>query len=132
LKAVAKEFVFTPSHNAPAMDLNSLAAEQVEQTPELTTPLSANFMKFFSRESWQFHEAEIEVSNFDREISEEIDFFKRVISGKEFIRNCKSTRDFWLTNSHRFPYFFLSLILTSILASSFYREIFLHLWNSFE
>jgi hypothetical protein len=123
LKAVAKKFVFTPTSNPPVQDLTSVETENAEETPELATPLSANFMTFFAKESSQFHEAEIEISNFDREIGEEIDYFKRVISSKEFIRNCKSTRDFWLTNSHRFPYlFFLSLILSSILASSAFIE----------
>jgi hypothetical protein len=56
---------------------------------------------------------------FRNSLNKEIETFTKILLEKEFIMNCKSTKQFWIKNSKVFPILFnLTFILLNINSSS--------------
>ncbi len=130
LKAVAREFVFTPfvasrNLNQPIQTVRALeiGEDQHANTPLLVTPASGNFLGFFNEEFANNHEAEIEIANFENFINNEINLFKTFVQSQHFINSTMSTKEFWTTNIRQFHFLsLLTQILLTILSSSAFIE----------
>jgi hypothetical protein len=49
------------------------------------------------------HHRELEKANFDQQLHDEIEEFRKLIRSKDFIEQVEVTEDFWCENSANFP-----------------------------
>ncbi len=91
-------------------------------SPVINSPKSANY--FFHKNLFFSNEKELETEEgkltiFRNCLNKEIEAFTKIVTEKEFITSCKSTKQFWIKNSKVFPILFkLTLILLNINSSS--------------